>query len=272
MSATRRRLLLVRHGVAEGQEGRVIGHSDPALSSQGRAEIEALLSTVDQPPVRLVSSDLRRARESAATLATRWGMEVLTDTRLRELHFGEWEGRTWQDLEREDGDRLETWMRDWIGTPVPGGESFADLVERVSHWLADFQGDGQAVGTTIVVAHAGSIRAILCRLLSTPFEEAFGFEVGYGKVTGLALEGAEATLICRNADDWPRESAPDPEPDRCPLCGDWNSCAMAAGKSVSACWCYGPRVPPEVLEQVPAPSRGVVCVCPRCAGATLPTP
>jgi alpha-ribazole phosphatase len=271
MSAPRRRLLLVRHGVAEGQEGRVIGHSDPALSSQGRAEIEALLSTVAERPARLLTSDLRRARESAAILATRWGMEVLTDARLRELDFGEWEGRTWQDLEREDGDRLETWMRDWIGTPAPGGESFADLVERVSLWLADSQGD-EAAGTTIVVAHAGSIRAILCRLLGTPLEDAFGFDVGHGKVTGLALEGAEATLICRNADDWPRESAPDPEPDRCPLCGEENSCAMAAGKSVSACWCNGARVSREALEQVPASSRGVVCVCPRCVGATPPAP
>ena len=247
----------------------MIGHSDPALSSEGRAEIEALLSTVTERPARLVSSDLLRARESAAILATRWGMDLLTDTRLRELYFGEWEGRTWQDFEREDGDRLETWMRDWIGTPAPGGESFADMVERVSQWLADSQGDEQAVGTTVVVAHAGSIRAILCRLLGTPLDEAFGFDVGYGRVTGLALEGAEATLICRNADRWPQESAPDP--DRCPICGDGNSCAMAAGRSVSACWCYGARVP-RALEQVPAPSRGVVCVCPRCAGATPPAP
>ncbi len=161
----------------------------------------ALVATGGERPAMLLSSDLRRARESADVLAAHWGMEVVTDVRLRELHFGEWESRTWRDLEREDGERLARWMRDWTRTPAPGGESFSDLVERVSGWLAEWQSSGRrAAGTTVVVAHAGSIRAILCRLLAVPLEEAFGFEVGHARVTGLDLSGATPSLICRDAE------------------------------------------------------------------------
>jgi broad specificity phosphatase PhoE len=72
-------------------------------------------------------------------------------------------------------------MRDWIGTRTPGGESFADLVARVSGLLEEWQGRRMPTGTVLVVAHAGSIRAILCRLLEVPLHRAFQFEVLHAK-------------------------------------------------------------------------------------------
>jgi alpha-ribazole phosphatase len=191
----------VRHGVAEGQGGRVVGHTDPPLSERGRADIASLLTSDPELPVLLLSSDLRRASQSAEILAAHWGIEVVTDARLRELHFGEWENRTWKDLEREDGARLNRWMRDWITTRTPGGESFTDLVARVSGLLAEYQ-ETMATDTIVILAHAGSIRAILCRLLNVPFEQAFQFEVQHARVTGLDLCGASPNLICQNADTW----------------------------------------------------------------------
>jgi broad specificity phosphatase PhoE len=182
------RLLLVRHGVAEGQEGRVVGHTDPPLTEQGRKDIVALLTSGLEPPTLLLSSDLRRASQSADILAAHWGIEVVTDGRLRELHFGEWESRRWTDLDREDGARLGRWLRDWTTTRTPGGESFADLVARTTRWLVEWEeSGGMATGTTLVVAHAGSIRAILCCLLNVPLERAFEFEVPHARVTGLDL-------------------------------------------------------------------------------------
>jgi hypothetical protein len=56
------------------------------------------------------------------------------------------------------------------------------------------------------------------------------------------------------------------DPSRCPLCGEANACGLAAGKA--ACWCMSAKIPPEVLERVPAGARDEVCVCERCAAAT----
>ena len=181
------RLVLVRHGVAEDQLGRAVGHGDPPLSAQGRADVEALAAGWVERPAVVVSSDLRRARDSAEILAGRWELPVRVDARLREMHFGEWEGRTWADLEREDGERLGRWMSDWVTARAPGGESFADVVARTSAWLDQWSaGDGAAASTTVVVAHAGSIRAILCRLRGVPLEEAFGFEVGHASMIAVS--------------------------------------------------------------------------------------
>ena len=266
------RLLLVRHGEAEGQEGRVVGHADPGLSARGREEMAALFATVGERPAILASSDLLRARASAELLAARWSMKVAADARLRELHFGEWEGRTWDELSRDDGDRLRHWMERWVTRSPPAGESFLDLAGRVGDWLDEWAcHDGAGAGTTVVVAHAGSIRAILCRLLGVPPEEAFGFEVSHARVTGIDLAGGRAELICRNAAEWPagpceRASAVVADVTRCPLCGDANDCAIAAGDAVTECWCYGSRVPRALLVRVPEGSRGRVCVCARCAG------
>jgi broad specificity phosphatase PhoE len=165
-----------------------MGHTDPPLSERGREDIAALLKSDPERPALLLSSDLRRASQSAEILAAHWGMEVVTDARLRELHFGEWENRKWTDLEREDGARLGRWMRDWTRARAPGGESFADLVVRVSELLGEYQESRtMATGTILIVAHAGSIRAILCRVLEVPLEQAFQFEVPHACVTRLGL-------------------------------------------------------------------------------------
>jgi alpha-ribazole phosphatase len=184
-----------------------VGHADPPLSDRGRADIAALLTASAYRPDLLLSSDLRRSRESAEILAAHWGIEVVADARLRELNFGEWEGRTWKELEQVDGVRLARWMRDWTRESTPGGESFPDLIARVSGWIMHWAGNlSQTAATTVVVAHAGSIRAILCQVLGVPLERAFELEVGHARATCLDLGGATPSVVCRNANTWP--SAP----------------------------------------------------------------
>jgi broad specificity phosphatase PhoE len=227
--------------------------------------MEILVANCGERPARVVSSDLRRARDSAEILTRRWGLALRTDARLREMHFGEWEGRTWEELEQADTDRLGQWMRDWTTTRAPGGESFADVVTRTSAWLDEWSGsDRAAEGATVVVAHAGTVRAILCRLLRVPLEEAFGFEVGHARVTVVDLAGGAPRLAVANADSWSEGVLP-PDPTRCPLCGEENACGIAAGESVADCWCYGESLGREALARVAPSSRNRVCICARCA-------
>ena len=57
---------------------------------------------------------------------------------------------------------------------------------------------------------------------------------------------------------------------RCPLCGNANECAIAAGKSPETCWCMTATIAPSVLTSIPAEAQGKVCVCASCASGNGP--
>ncbi|WP_345064994.1 cysteine-rich CWC family protein [Acidovorax lacteus] len=73
----------------------------------------------------------------------------------------------------------------------------------------------------------------------------------------------------------PPGSAPTAPPERCPLCGGPNGCAMAAGQPPESCWCMQATLDPAALARIPAADRGLRCVCAACgqaqsAGAAAP--
>ncbi len=178
------RLWLVRHGAAEDQGRRIVGQLDPPLADVGRNAIARLLKSSPPAPNRVVSSDLRRARESAEILAQHWGVTLETDPRLRELSFGSWEGRTWEEIAEQDGRWLDDWVARWWEVAPPGGESFEDLRLRAGAWAAEW-GAAKKAETICVVGHAGSIRGLLVELLELEPQRAFAFPSECGHVTVL---------------------------------------------------------------------------------------
>lgn len=194
-------LYLVRHGVAEGCESRCIGGTDAPLSEAGAASIARLASAWPHPPERLIASGLARAQSSAAVLGDAWHLPVETDARLGEMDFGAWDGRTWAELEAQDGTRLAEWMAAWVTVPAPDGESFTDVAARVRAWASELPADGSAA----VVAHAGSIRALLCSLLELPLDAAFRLRIDHGRVSGLKVGRHGCELLFLNADHVPAD-------------------------------------------------------------------
>ena len=192
-------LYLVRHGAAEGCEGRCVGRTDAALSTAGAAPLHILRDGWREAPGRVIASPLARARESAALLAERWSLPVEVEPRLAEMDFGEWDGRTWADLESADGGRLAEWMSAWVSVPAPGGESFADVAARVSDWAGELPREESA----LLVAHAGSIRALLCTLLELPLDAAFRLRVDHARVSAVRLGSRGCELLFLNADHVP---------------------------------------------------------------------
>lgn len=186
-------LHFVRHGRARDVEGRCIGHTDRPLALEGRTELKALRRQLASSPAHFVSSDLRRARESAGRLTT---APVAFDPRLREMYFGAWEGKTWAELEEREGPALQEWMQDWTTIRAPGGESFGDVIVRVGSWLAGVSRDGP---DHVVVAHAGSIRAAAVLLLDLPPSRAFSLAVDHAHVSSFSLDSDNATLLRWNS-------------------------------------------------------------------------
>ncbi len=186
------KLYLVRHGEAEGSEGRAVGHLDLPLSDLGARNMEALASSWQgASPVRLFASDLRRAADSARILARRFGTEPVLDARLREVSFGDWEGRSWDEVYETDRQRYDAWSERWWDVAPPGGESFADLARRALAWFRDL-GDGDDV---IAVAHGGSIRALLVELLAIPRERAFDLQLSPARVSAVEIKDGRCEAL-----------------------------------------------------------------------------
>lgn len=158
-----RRLTLIRHGLTEWNvQGRFQGQTDVPLSDEGRAQARALAEYVAavQGVDAVVSSPLVRAVETARIAFP--DQAITTDPRLRELHFGEFEGHTL--AENEAHVAWPTWIADPYGSATPGGESYRALRERAVAWLADARAafDGAHV---VAVTHSGTIQMLLADLL-----------------------------------------------------------------------------------------------------------
>ncbi|HEX5831117.1 MAG TPA: histidine phosphatase family protein [Gemmatimonadaceae bacterium] len=199
-------LYLVRHGAVDGVDGWCVGQSDVALAVDGRTAVERLAAewTAPRPP-RIVASDLARARDSAEALARAWhgdGIHVATDPRLREMHFGAWDGRAWDEIARDDPHALAEWMSCWQEARSPGGEGFGDVIARAGAWLADAVRDARADGISSLtaVAHAGSIRALLVHALGLPRAVVFRLRVDHARVSALRVTGDVTRDACEAAE------------------------------------------------------------------------
>ena len=195
-------LLLVRHALPQGIEGRAVGHEDLPLAAAGAAQAWALAASWRGPaPDRIFTSDLRRAAETARILGRRLGLAPTVDARLRELCFGEWEGQRWDDVHRHDADRLAAWGERWWEVPTPGGESFADLSRRVLEWFRETR-EAHPDGVGVAVAHSGSIRALLGALLDWHRQQIFELRLDHARVSAVE-RGRELAFVNR-------ERFPDP--------------------------------------------------------------
>lgn len=166
------RLILWRHGQTEWNSSRrVQGQTDVELTEVGRRQATAAaerLATVR--PDALVSSDLRRAADTAAALAALTGLPVETDPRLRERHFGEWQGLTFPEIAERWPQEAARWL---AGDPSPGCdiEEMDELTKRATDALRDIA-DRYAGRTTVVAVHGGAGRAGTAGLLGWPPEVA----------------------------------------------------------------------------------------------------
>jgi broad specificity phosphatase PhoE len=156
-------VVLARHGETNDniEPIRVQGFRDTPLNDTGRGQAAELAERMAGAGVAsLWSSDLSRARETAGIVGARIGLEPRLDPRLREANRGEWEGRLFIDIERDDPEGYAAWRRAGDSFRFPGGESLRDQLDRVSAAVADVRSAREL--PALVVCHGGSIRVMLC--------------------------------------------------------------------------------------------------------------
>jgi broad specificity phosphatase PhoE len=164
MNEARNGILLARHGETNDNLPplRFQGFRDTPLNATGRRQAAELAERVPDVGIgSLWSSDLSRASETAEIVGARIGLPVRLDARLREANRGVWEGRLFEDVERDEPERYAHWMRAGESFRFPGGESLRDQSDRVEAALEDIHRTGEL--PALVVCHGGSIRVMLCR-------------------------------------------------------------------------------------------------------------
>ena len=171
------RVILIRHGETTWNlEGRYQGHLDSPLTPTGFAQARALSNRLAGVKfAALYSSDLDRARQTAACIAESSSHEVHTDTRLRERHLGIFQNLRKAELKQKFPDEYRLFKSGGPDYVIPQGESGRQSAERSNACLEELA-RRHSDETIVVVTHGGTLSALLRRALGIPLEAPRRFE------------------------------------------------------------------------------------------------
>ncbi len=179
MKATRVHLL--RHGQVEGfEKKRYNGQGDISLTDLGRQQSALFAGRFQhQKLAAIYSSDLCRCRTAADQIAILQAVDPVYKEELRELHIGDWEGQTWQQLQKEYPELWQARLDDIVNVAPPAGESLRQMAERVRPVVREIVA-AHPGGEIVIVAHGGVNRVILLDAVGAPLERLFHIEQDYG--------------------------------------------------------------------------------------------
>ena len=176
---------LLRHGEPVGGR-RYRGQTDDPLSELGWRQMwQAVGST--PPWQHIITSPLQRCRAFAQQLSERDSIALSEEVRFSEVGFGAWEGRTAEELRRQDPDQWQRFFADPVTQRPAGAEPLTDFTARVIRAWDDavqLHGDRHL----LVVCHAGVIRAVMTHVLGAPLSAMYRIQVETGAVTRIRVE------------------------------------------------------------------------------------
>ena len=153
--------LFIRHAATD-LAGTFCGSSDPPLNALGHAQVETLVEALRAESIQAVyASDLLRARETAEALARSHEAPLHLRAALRELHFGDWEALTWEQIEAQDPGFAARWVAEFPALPAPHGESIPLFRARILTELNHLSQCAQPGRHVAVITHAGPLRVLL---------------------------------------------------------------------------------------------------------------
>jgi broad specificity phosphatase PhoE/ribonuclease HI len=184
-------LVLVRHGDTDHTRARLFSGrtgADPGLNADGKAQIRAtaewLAPLSAQDPV-LLSSPLRRTRDSAEIISARINVDVTIDEGLVEAGFGSWEGLSYGEVVKRDPDAFSSWMADPAHRAGGNGDSLESMSTRMEktreRLLARYPGQ-----LVIAVTHLTPIKLLAHHVLDMPLTALFRTEISPASVTVLS--------------------------------------------------------------------------------------
>jgi probable phosphoglycerate mutase len=184
-------LVLVRHGVTEHTIGKLfsggLASSNPPLNDEGREQARATgqwLAPLSGTFDALVSSPVRRTRETAEILAEFFDLEIEEEPGIAEMEFGTWDGMSFTEVHEKYPDEISSWLGDLESAPH-GGESFRVVEKRVlegrDRIVSSYTGK-----TVVAVSHVTPIKTLVADALGAPLDAVYRMELGPASVTVIS--------------------------------------------------------------------------------------
>jgi len=168
----------VRHGDTElNSAERYWGQSDVKLSASGLRQAERLRHRLAAEKIDAIySSNLSRASATAEVIASKHQLEVIVCAELSEINFGKFEGLTFAEISQLYPEIAKLWVERSPSLEFPGGEKLAEFDKRIGKFMSRLKKHSPEE-TILIVAHAGTLRVLLCRLLGIELKHRWQFRL-----------------------------------------------------------------------------------------------
>ena len=187
-------LVVVRHGAtaltAEKRFSGGLGSSNPGLTDEGRSQVREVaewLSPIGEVVDVVITSPVRRTRESAEILAEQLGVDLVEEPRFAEMEFGAWDGLTFAEVHDQRPDEIESWLGSLDVAPA-GGETFREVEKRVLDGLSRVL-ESYAGKTVVVVSHVTPIKVLVAHAVDAPLTALFRMELSTASVSVVSFSG-----------------------------------------------------------------------------------
>jgi len=176
-------IYLIRHTKPDILANICYGQSDIDVASSFSQELASIRKHFQIDDTFIIfSSPLKRCRILAEALSL--SSPIHTDNRLKELNFGDWELKRWDDM---DQNILSEWGDNFVTMPVPGGESCREMYDRSISFFKELCAEYKEAKKVAVVTHGGVIRSMLVYALGIPLENMFRLAVDYGSISKIEI-------------------------------------------------------------------------------------
>ncbi|WP_392486327.1 alpha-ribazole phosphatase [Haloimpatiens sp. FM7315] len=158
-------IYFIRHGeTLENEKSTYYGNLNVGLNKKGVSQITKWATFFENKTINKVYiSDTKRARETSAIILKKQSDLVFTDVRLNERNFGDFEGKTYEDILKFYPEKAKDWKNDWKNFRPPNGETFMEMYKRVCDFMEDLKKANY--NNVLIITHSGVIKGALCYIM-----------------------------------------------------------------------------------------------------------
>ena len=193
------KIIVVRHGQTEWNVSQVFrGRADVPLNETGRKQAESLARALGFYKIKAIySSPLSRAKETAEAVAKKQRLKVKVSKLLLDISYGQWQGLSHEEVRKKWPEIYQLWHQAPHQVKFPGGESLAEVRQRVEKFLGKAVLEHQSE-TIAAVSHRVAIKVLLCAALKIDNSYFWQLSQNTASFSVLEYENKAFSLTCLN--------------------------------------------------------------------------